>query len=71
MVENEKNSPIKAGNLSDDALESVAGGWEQIVMSKGGTIDWKNCSDMEITYKNGKYEFYLPQTKTRFEAIDK
>lgn len=69
--ENEKNSSIQVGELSDDDLGSVAGGMEQIIMSKGGTIDWKNCSDMEITYKNGKYEFYLPQTKTRFEAIDK
>ena len=70
-MKNEKNSPIEADELSDDGLESVAGGMEQILMSKGGTIDWKNCSDMEITYKNGKYEFYFPQTKTRFEAIDK
>ena len=71
MMEKKQNSPIEKGELSDDGLESVAGGMEQILMSKGGTIDWKNCSDMEITYKNGKYEFYLPQTKTRFEAIDK
>ncbi len=55
MMENEKNSSIEAGNLSDDALESVAGGEQRFAMDDGMNVEWRDDDEVKITLKNGVY----------------
>ena len=55
MVENEKNSSIEAGNLSDVDLESVAGGEQRFAMDDGMNVEWQDDDEVKITLKNGVY----------------
>lgn len=56
--ENEKNSSIEAGELSDDDLGSVAGGVQQFATDNGMNVNWVKWEDddeVKITIKNGVY----------------
>ena len=53
--ENEKNSSIKAGELSDDDLGSVAGGVQQFATDDGMNVKWEDDDEVKITLKNGVY----------------
>ena len=54
--ENEKNSSIEAGELSDDDLGSVAGGLDTayINLEQGGEVYINNDGNMVIQPKNGE-----------------
>ena len=54
-MEEEKNSSIEKGELSDDGLESVAGGAQWFAMDGGINVEWQDDDEVKITLKNGVY----------------
>ncbi len=54
-MEEEKNSSIEKGELSDDGLESVAGGAQRFATDDGMNVEWQDDDEVKITLKNGVY----------------